>query len=56
MTIWECPNSCEELLSVYSCELGLYLGCAECLWMTEPRHVEDVAGCAGHVTSETQPR
>lgn len=56
MTTWECPNGCGEMLAVYECELGLYLGCAECMWMSEPRHVEDVAGFAGHVTSESQPR
>lgn len=47
MPIAECPNGCDELLSVYECELGIYLGCAECLWMSEPRRVEDAKRMAG---------
>lgn len=47
MTTWECPNGCKELLSVYSCELGLYLGCAECLWMSEPETVPEADELAG---------
>ncbi len=48
MSTLECPNECGELLGVYQCDLGIYLGCAECLWMSEPRRVARVAGVAGH--------
>ena len=34
-TAFECPNGCDEILSVYECELGIYFGCAECFWMGE---------------------
>jgi hypothetical protein len=56
MTSWDCPNGCRELLAVYECELGVYLGCAECLWMSDPRRAEDVTGEAGHAATDTQPR
>jgi hypothetical protein len=32
---WQCPNGCDEILSVYVAEVGVYFGCAECLWMSE---------------------
>lgn len=47
MSIWECPNECGEVLGVFECELGLYVGCAECLWMSEPTRIEDHLEMAG---------
>ncbi|MEX1078508.1 MAG: hypothetical protein WED09_05320 [Homoserinimonas sp.] len=38
-TSWQCPNGCDEILSIFNCEAGWYLGCAECLWASEPMQV-----------------
>lgn len=32
---WQCPNGCDEILSIYACELGVYFGCGERLWMSD---------------------
>lgn len=34
-----CPR-CGEMLRVFEAELGVYLGCEECLWMSEPERLE----------------
>lgn len=34
-SVWVCPNGCGELLSIYACELGVYFGCGECMWMSD---------------------
>lgn len=27
-----CPNGCDEVAVLYTCQAGFYLGCPECLW------------------------
>lgn len=29
--MWQCPNECNELPTLYQAEAGLYWGCPECL-------------------------
>lgn len=34
-----CPR-CGEMVRVFEAAYGMYLGCEECLWMSEPERLE----------------